>query len=141
MAEYIFEENDFEKQTKEKLFQQLSENNEFTIDNALKFVLICSYEEPYRNDTLIACAHKWGQTSIAPLNELIALVISKPLYEKELLSTFPKLTAINDAISQTVREMYEENPYPRMGSFPLSRVDLSTTTVSQRTTSVKRWTS
>jgi SAM-dependent methyltransferase len=33
--------------------------------------------------------------------------------ERELRATMPRLTAIEDVISQRVRQQYEENPYPR----------------------------
>ncbi len=39
--------------------------------------------------------------------------ITEPLEERSLGSRIPCITAIEDSISQAVREQYEENPYPR----------------------------
>ena len=39
--------------------------------------------------------------------------ISEPLKERSLCSRIPSLTPIENTISQSVREQYEKNPYPR----------------------------
>ena len=39
--------------------------------------------------------------------------LREPLQERELRASIPRLTAIDDGVSQRVREQYEENPYPR----------------------------
>ncbi len=39
--------------------------------------------------------------------------ISEPLEERALRDRIPSITSIQNAISQSVREQYEENPYPR----------------------------
>lgn len=44
---------------------------------------------------------------------LIQLQVSEPLEELELRTAIPELTAIEDEISVRVRNLYEENPYPR----------------------------
>ncbi len=45
--------------------------------------------------------------------EIIARMIAEPLEERRLKAEIPRLTAVVDEISQTVRTQYEENPYPR----------------------------
>lgn len=39
--------------------------------------------------------------------------ITEPLEERALAEKIPRLTVIEDSISQAVRQQYEENPYPR----------------------------
>ena len=48
-----------------------------------------------------------------PVAALLAQQVAEPLEERSLRATLPRLTAIDDAISQRVRQQYEEHPYPR----------------------------
>ena len=48
-----------------------------------------------------------------PVDDVVTLQLREPLAERALRQTIPQLTAIEDATSQRVRQMYEENPYPR----------------------------
>ncbi len=47
------------------------------------------------------------------VNDIITQQLREPMQESALLDSIPQLTAIDDAVSQRVRQMYEENPYPR----------------------------
>ena len=47
------------------------------------------------------------------VNELLTQQIREPREERLLRASIPRLTAIEDDVSLKVREMYEENPYPR----------------------------
>ena len=47
------------------------------------------------------------------VDEVVTQQLREPLQERALRSTIAQLTAIEDATSQRVRQMYEENPYPR----------------------------
>jgi len=49
----------------------------------------------------------------APVQAVLTQQIAEPREEARLRGTIPRLTAINDAVSQAVREQYEQNPYPR----------------------------
>ena len=49
----------------------------------------------------------------APVHALLVEQVQEPLEEQELRSAIPRLTPIEDRVSQRVREQYEENPYPR----------------------------
>jgi SAM-dependent methyltransferase len=44
---------------------------------------------------------------------LIAQQVREPREERQLRASIPALTPIEDGVSLTVREQYEENPYPR----------------------------
>ncbi len=48
-----------------------------------------------------------------PMETLIQRQIREPLDELARRPQIPKLTAIDDQVSQLVRQQYEENPYPR----------------------------
>src|SRR5262249_41841352 len=52
---------------------------------------------------------KWP-AAIAPL---LDQQVRDPLQERELESSIPRLTKIEDHVSRLVRKQYEENPYPR----------------------------
>jgi len=52
---------------------------------------------------------EWGDDSI----EVVERQISEPKEEQSLRSKIPCLTPIKDAVSHSVREQYEKNPYPR----------------------------
>ena len=49
-----------------------------------------------------------------PLSALIRQQLIDPAEERALLSQVPELTQNADAVSGAVRQMYEENPYPRL---------------------------
>lgn len=47
------------------------------------------------------------------LAELKRRQLDEPLSERRIAAELPAFTAIDDAVSQTVREMYEQSPFPR----------------------------
>ena len=47
------------------------------------------------------------------LDDVLTQQLREPGQERELRSTIPRLTSIEDDVSQRVRQQYEENPYPR----------------------------
>ncbi len=47
------------------------------------------------------------------VNAVVTQQLREPMQERALRDSIPQLTAIEDATSQRVRQMYEENPYPR----------------------------
>jgi SAM-dependent methyltransferase len=47
---------------------------------------------------------------------LIAQQVREPAQERELASTIPALTELDDEVSRLVRQQYEESPYPRWTS-------------------------
>ncbi len=47
------------------------------------------------------------------VDKVVTLQLREPLQEHALRATIAQLTTIDDATSQRVRQMYEENPYPR----------------------------
>jgi len=51
----------------------------------------------------------WSDAAMA----MLVQQVREPAQERQLRASIPVLTAIEDAISQQVRQQYEENPYPR----------------------------
>ena len=47
------------------------------------------------------------------IDELLTQQVREPAREIELRDLIPRLTTIEDEVSQRVRQQYEENPYPR----------------------------
>ena len=52
----------------------------------------------------------------SPVATLIAQQVGEPAQERELASTIPALTELDDEVSRLVRQQYEESPYPRWTS-------------------------
>ena len=50
---------------------------------------------------------------IPAINDLLNQQVGDYIRERELRDSIPRLTTIEDEISQRVRQQYEENPYPR----------------------------
>ena len=54
-------------------------------------------------------AHAWPPA----VDDVLTQQLREPLQELQLRATIPRLTPIEDDVSQRVRQQYEENPYPR----------------------------
>jgi SAM-dependent methyltransferase/Tfp pilus assembly protein PilF len=63
--------------------------------------------------SLSAAAALEARTWPDGVNELLIQQIREPRTEQQIRASIPRLTAIDDDVSLKVREMYEENPYPR----------------------------
>ena len=50
---------------------------------------------------------------LKPVAALVMEQVREPQIEAELRAAMPRLTDIRDAVSQEVRQQYEDNPYPR----------------------------
>jgi SAM-dependent methyltransferase len=53
--------------------------------------------------------HRW----VPAIDGLLTQQIREPAREREMRDSIPRLTPIEDEISQRVQQQYEENPYPR----------------------------
>ena len=63
------------------------------------------------------CDRDW----VDEVKEVILRQIQEPREEQSLRSQIPQLTSIDDTVSRSVREQYEENPYPRWFKAGLSK--------------------
>lgn len=68
--------------------------------------------------TWIAQWQDWGV-----LSSLMRMQIVEPLRERDIQSSMPRLSQIEDPTSLIVRAQYEENPYPRWLSSPGTNFD------------------
>src|SRR5450759_11060 len=50
---------------------------------------------------------------LPPVDDILTQQLREPWQERELRNSIPRLTPIEDEVSQRVRQQYEENPYPR----------------------------
>jgi 2-polyprenyl-3-methyl-5-hydroxy-6-metoxy-1,4-benzoquinol methylase len=55
-----------------------------------------------------------------PVREVLHQQIREPLDEQVLRAGVPCLTSITDRVSESVRDQYEQNPYPRWVKLPVS---------------------
>jgi len=109
--EYVFPEADEEVAALERLQQQIATLVEKKQDVPQALVATLGayrplYKFPWAEKL---CERAWGD----PIKEVIERQITEPLAERVLRSQIPCLTAIEGTVSQSVRDQYEENPYPR----------------------------
>ncbi|MBL4691523.1 MAG: tetratricopeptide repeat protein [Rhodospirillales bacterium] len=109
--EYAFSETDEEKEAVEKLQQQIAALVEKQRDVPPSLVASLGayrplYGFPWSREL---SEREWT----GGIGDVIERQISEPLKEQSLRSQIPRLTSIDNTVSQSVREQYEENPYPR----------------------------
>ena len=102
--EYVFATTDSENDRIEKLKSKLPEVS------PAELVLLAMYEPLHALPQATALlARTWPKSVDAVLQQQLR----EPLQERALQDSIPRLTPIDDPASQRVRQMYEENPYPR----------------------------
>jgi 2-polyprenyl-3-methyl-5-hydroxy-6-metoxy-1,4-benzoquinol methylase/Tfp pilus assembly protein PilF len=117
--DYIFYETAEEiaalEALKAKLTEVLPQRN-LGNDIAALFALYGCYRPLY--DVMPAELGKpaFAKGTIYKLRTLIKAQIKNPRYEHDLIPTIPSFTPITDQVSQAVRAMYEQRPYPRWRS-------------------------
>jgi len=129
--EYIYSETDEEKAAVEQLHQQIAAlvEKEHDIHPSLVTALGAYrplYGLPWARDV---CDREWA----GDIKQVIKRQLSEPLEEQSLRSQFPQLTAIQDGVSQSVREQYEKNPYPRWVETNITEKGNDIRTVLKRT--------
>jgi SAM-dependent methyltransferase len=63
--------------------------------------------------TLPSASVLLGRSWAPAIDDLLTQQLREPAQERQLRDSIPRLTAIEDEVSQKVRQQYEENPYPR----------------------------
>jgi 2-polyprenyl-3-methyl-5-hydroxy-6-metoxy-1,4-benzoquinol methylase len=63
--------------------------------------------------TLPSASALLGRSWAPAIDDLLTQQLREPAQEWQLRDSIPHLTAIEDEVSQKVRQQYEENPYPR----------------------------
>ena len=109
--EYIYPETEAETADVKKLEQQVEALVEKKLDVAPFIVAALGAYRPLH-------AYSWSQELRDrewgdDIKDVVERQISEPLEEQSLRSQIIFLTPIKDTVSNSVREQYEENPYPR----------------------------
>lgn len=113
-TEYVFAETDKETAAVGHL--------ERAIDLGLIALLGC-----YRPLHVFKHAANIAQMSVSPLfDKMVDVHVREPREEQRLRAQIPRLSPISDSVSQAVRQMYEENPYPRWKRLPAQIVPRDT---------------
>ncbi len=117
--EYVFPETNEESAAVDSLERQIAE--------------VVAGEQPVPESSIAALGcyrplHRfsWAETLSArdwenDIGEVIRRQISEPLAERAMHDRIPRLTRMDNRVSQSVREQYEENPYPRWINAGISR--------------------
>ena len=109
--EYIFTETDEEKAAVEQFQQQIAALVEKKRDVPPPLVAALGAYRPLHSFPWAQDLYERDWTG--DIGRVIDQQISEPVKERSLRSRIPSLTPIENTISQSVREQYEENPYPR----------------------------
>jgi len=116
LTEYVFVENDFERDALEKIISEFEHNHTSEAEAdifLLKYLILSCYRPVYK----LPVAKHLIQSSVLnndpEVSKLLHMHIKEPLTEQLSYSSIPEITPIKDTVSQAVREQYEESPYPR----------------------------
>jgi tetratricopeptide (TPR) repeat protein/2-polyprenyl-3-methyl-5-hydroxy-6-metoxy-1,4-benzoquinol methylase len=109
--EYVFAEIDEETLSVEHLQKQISELVEHKQDVPSSLIVtLAAYRPLHKFDWAQGLTeHEWGKE----VSAVIERQISEPFTELSLRPQIPCLTSVQDTVSRSVQEQYEENPYPR----------------------------
>jgi len=109
--EYIYPESEAETVEVTKLEQQAEALVENKLDVAPSIVAALGAYRPLHAYSWSKAlqGREWGDD----IKEVVERQISEPLEEQSRRSQIICLTPIKDTVSNSVREQYEENPYPR----------------------------
>jgi ubiquinone/menaquinone biosynthesis C-methylase UbiE len=116
MNEYSFFIDETEKNLIEKLHNITSEkvNNLDSDHTTIPLVYLYScYDSPLNITNISQRTKKLKKHSDSNFTNFVTFQIDNSLEEGRIKKTIPSFTEIDDSISTLVREMYEENPYPR----------------------------
>lgn len=111
LNEYVFDVSEQEDEQVARLRDSITaalEKNEAIAP--LRLAVLASYLPLH---TLKGADRLTEQDGLAPLRALIVQQVANPRDEEAIRPTIEHLTAIEDDVSQKVRQQYEENPYPR----------------------------
>jgi len=107
---YVFEATPTELDKVETLGDALATT--LTSDEAihpLQPIAIAAYQPLLALPGALKLVKRWWPD---PVRLMIERLVSQPLEERELATSIPALTAIDDNVSRAVRTQYEESPYP-----------------------------
>lgn len=109
--EYVFPETKGESEAVDELQRQIAEaiaKGQSVQDSSV--AALASYRALYRLPWAEMLSARQREDGIA---EVIRRQITEPLAELAMRTQVPRLTPVESTVSRSVREQYEENPYPR----------------------------
>lgn len=110
LNEYAFDETDAEAAAADALGATLARTEADGSADALRIAVYASYRPLHRwAGAARTAARSWPPA----MARLVAQQIAEPLAEAALAAAMPRLTPIEDRVSQAVRTQYEESPHPR----------------------------
>lgn len=110
LNEYAFDETDAEAAATDALGAALARAGADDPADALRIAVYASYRPLHRwAGAARTAARSWPPV----MARLVERQIEEPLAEAALAAAMPRLTPIEDRVSQAVRAQYEENPHPR----------------------------
>jgi SAM-dependent methyltransferase len=111
LNEYVFAESDDERSEVARLAEAIEDRLGTDGDVAPAEVIAVAAYRPLHE---LAGAQTLLERAWTPsIEQLLTQQIREPREEPAIRESLPALTAIDDAISQAVRDQYEANPYPR----------------------------
>ena len=125
--EYVYSETDEETRSVKRLEQQISELVEHKLDVPSFLIVTLATYRPLHTFT-------WAKTLVDrewddEISAVIKRQIEEPFTELSLRSKILSLTSVQDTVSKSVQEQYEENPYPRWVNSDLTDKGKSTGSV------------
>ena len=125
--EYVYALSNDERRAVAKLEEKLKKKvAEGSIPSPEELAILGAYAPLYQYDWAHNLPTKdWP----ALLRPIITRQIEEPLEEVQLRGTIERLTKISDGVSSSVREIYEQNPYPRWMNANIRRYDMSVSEV------------
>ena len=106
--EYVYFESDEETRLVEELQAEITKKiKQSDQPEIIKILCLASYRQLNQ--------YNWCQKieALDNLEDVKAILIEEPLYERLIIKDIPMLGKISDDVSLKVREQYEESPYPR----------------------------
>jgi len=118
-TEFLLQENEFESHAVGSLIEYFEAGATGTPDEiTLRYLILSCYRQCHKHAFAKELTGKQIFKSQPDLVELIRIQVTEPNIELATHEKIKQITTINDAISLSVREQYEENPYPRWQNLP-----------------------
>ncbi len=109
--EYVFYVSEDEEKEQSQLLHRL-QHDELSETDKIPYVLIlCCYEPLYRLPQWLATLQQAGENDL--IQSVVTCQLDEPEQEKALLESIDSFSAVNNDVSESVRDQYEQNPYPR----------------------------
>ncbi len=110
--EYLYPASAAEAQAIDSLASRVAAAIEQQLPCPALWLALLGCYQPLHKFTFAEGLHlaHWPQPHV---QALLLRQLIQPLQEEKIKRDLPGLTGVNDAVSQAVRQQYEENPYPR----------------------------